>query len=567
MAFAPVPAPEETVRLYQTGALATELARYHEHDGDTDSFIAQCIRLHNEGAIDLVAIPTTPAFAAITGRDFFVAQHLYCEAIPKLDIDVAALMQCCSALIAQAGQDGAAGQPNAAFQLWCVAHADQAQSVVEQAKDGEPLAVQFVSFALRAANDIGTAIAFVQSYTDTRRIAGVHALGHMRYADAPAANDAIRVLQPYVDSNNDDDVRFNAVRAAFDILKALPDTGLARQLVGATITDASPTMLHALAEIVRLHHALLDDTSLGKALAALQAVPPGNRGTINILDIGLRQLLGTPREAFTLDYITDKLRDGGLTIEAFDSIAHALRQSDPDRLYRLIVRWLLSRSIALCGNVTDLVGVERERPFDTSVAPLSLSDVQQLLLCRKAIGFLFVKPVVGCSIIVSVLRAAKPQTADAIARLLFDPVLLNYGGSAKEYLKSIPSSDVAYPFIQKALAEDDTFYKGLDSVGIVKELHPSDYQRSVVAQRIRDEMRTVHKLAEQKSVFIHLVHRSTILYGKRSLTYVEDHGGSTRAVAMDLKSFGTSIELPRHEILDPVGLDYMLRVYRVEKLK
>jgi hypothetical protein len=63
------------------------------------------------------------------------------------------------------------------------------------------------------------------------------------------------------------------------------------------------------------------------------------------------------------------------------------------------------------------------------------------------------------------------------------------------------------------------------------------------------------------------MHRSTILYGKRSLTYIADHDGSHRAVAMDLKSFEAFFEFPRREILDPVGLDHMLRVYRVEKLK
>ena len=74
-------------------------------------------------------------------------------------------------------------------------------------------------------------------------------------------------------------------------------------------------------------------------------------------------------------------------------------------------------------------------------------------------------------------------------------------------------------------------------------------------------------MAERESVLLAFVHRSTILYGKRSLTYVTDYDGSRRAVAMDLKSVGMSFELPRREILDPVGLDYTLRVFRVEKFK
>lgn len=567
MTLAPVPSPEETTRLYQTGGLAAELARFHEYPGDNDPFVAQCVELHNKGDIDLVVIPTAGPFKNIDGHSFFTAQHLYCEAIPKLKADVTALMECCSALVKQAGNDGAAGQPNRAFEQWCVANPDQAQSVVAQADTGDPLAKQFAPFALRSANDISTAVRFVQSYNDERRVGAMHALAHMRYADAASAYAVIDALLPFIGSGIDENVRLNALRAAFDILKAHPEQSIASALIQVAATDAGPSTLHALAEVIWLHHALLDDAALLQALTALQAVPRENLGTINILDSGLRHLLTTSRGDFALDFLTDLLRDPALTIENFDSIAHELRSSDPERLYRLIVRWFLSGSITLCNNVTELIGVDKERPFDTTVAPLGLTEVEQLFLCRKAIGFLFIKPVVCCSIIVSVLRAATSERAEEIAALLFDPVLLNYGGSAKDYLKSLAEDDTAHPYVEKALALDDAFHQGLDSVGVIKELHPSDYQRNAVWQRTRDEMRAVHKLAEQKSVLIHLVHRSTILYGKRSLTYISDPAGNRRAVSMDLKSFGTTIELPRHEILDPVGLDYMMRVFRVEKLK
>ena len=191
----------------------------------------------------------------------------------------------------------------------------------------------------------------------------------------------------------------------------------------------------------------------------------------------------------------------------------------------------------------------------------------QIFISRKAIGYLFIKPVVCCSIIVPMLRRGNPQVVESLTELLFDPILLNYGGDANNYLKSIPSTDASYPAIQAALAKNEAFHKGLDSIGTIKELHPSDYQRDVVHQRAHDEMREVHKLAEGKSVLLNLVHRSTILYGRRWLTYVADPGGQLRAIETELKTISTSFELPRHQILDPVGLDYMLRIFRAEKPK
>ena len=177
------------------------------------------------------------------------------------------------------------------------------------------------------------------------------------------------------------------------------------------------------------------------------------------------------------------------------------------------------------------------------------------------------KPVVCCSIIVSVLRVRDMNAQGPISDLLFDPILLNYGGEAMEYLKRIPATDPAHGPVQNALSMIEHFYADLDRVGMIKELHPSDYQRDVVHQRTHDEMRLAHKMAESESVLWNFVHRSTILYGKRTLTYVTDPQGQQRAVAIDLQPFSKSVELPRREIVDPVGLNYVLRLYRAEKLK
>jgi hypothetical protein len=568
VALPPVPSADEIVRLYKSGELPAELARYHETgDGDENLFVQRCIALHNSGDIDLVVLPSQAAFAELSGHAFFTAQHLYCEAIPKLDSDVSALMECCRILIEKAGNDLAANQPNVAFRTWCERNPSSGAIVIQDAQAGNVLAKRFVPFALQPTNDIDRAIDFVKTYDDDRRLSGMAALAGMSFADPVSAQRAVAVLEPYVAEGRDDHVRSNALLAAFGVLTQYKDDVAAQRLIESATKEPGPELLHGLARIVWLHHKMLDSDALRDALTALEHVNPDHLGTVQEIDIGLRQLLGTKDEPLVLDFLTAKLQDPKLKIDNFHAIARELAKGDEQRLYKLIVRWFLSGSIVLCDNVSDLVGIDKNRAFDTTVQPLGLTAAQQVFLCRKAIGFLFIKPVICCSIIVSVLRAGNADVEGLVADLLFDPVLLNYGGEAKDYLKSIPATDAAHGAIQKALAKDEAFYARLEAAGTIKELHPSDYQRDVVRQRIHDNVRAIHKAAESKSIFMNLVHRSTILYGKRSLTFVEDDDGQHRAVEVDLKSFGTSWELPRHEVLDPVGLDYMLRVFRVEKFK
>jgi hypothetical protein len=164
VALAPVPSADEIVRLYKSGELPAEVARYHETgDGDEDLFLQRCIALHNSGDIDLVVLPSQAAFAELSGHAFFTAQHLYCQAIPKLDSDVSALMECCRILIERGGDDLAANQPNAAFRTWCERNLGRAAIVIQDAQAGNALAIRFVTFALQAANDFDGALHWCSS--------------------------------------------------------------------------------------------------------------------------------------------------------------------------------------------------------------------------------------------------------------------------------------------------------------------------------------------------------------------------------------------------------------------
>lgn len=150
VALALVPSPDEIVRLYDSGELPAELAQFHE-TGDGDVFLQQCIALHNRGCIDLVGLPRQAGFSDLNGHAFFTVQHFYCEAVPHLDANVSALMECCRILVEKAGTDLAANQPNGAFRTWCKNNPSQAATIIRDAQAGDALAKQFVTFALQAA--------------------------------------------------------------------------------------------------------------------------------------------------------------------------------------------------------------------------------------------------------------------------------------------------------------------------------------------------------------------------------------------------------------------------------
>lgn len=566
MVVSPIPSAKQIIRLYEAGNLAAELAQYHPPAEDgSDTFLQRCVALHNNGEIDLVAVPDQPPFDAIDTHSFFIAQDFYCKAIPQLRTSATVLMRCCKTLIECAGNDLVANMPNGAFRQWCKGNPEEATDVIQKAKAGNELAMQFVTFALQGANDVETATEFVREYGDSRRLYGLSALGRMTFTDGEEARQAIAIVEPFIANGNDDTVRVNALSAAFNILQPLQDNALARKLIQSAAQGSGPQVLYGLARLLFHAHSSLDTETVWVALDALRAVDAEHEDTIRLVDSALLSMVGTPNESGALDYLTETLREGTLTIEQFNSTSHKLNTDDPQRVYELVVRWLLSGSIVLGNNTGRFVMADNERVFNASVRSLDLSPGQQLFLCRKAIGFLYIHPVVCCSVLVSVIRAADEDVKAHIEQLLFDPILLSYGGGAKDYLTSLPPTDAAYDTVKNALTRLAEFHSAIDAIGSIKELHPSERQLVTANQRSHDRMREAHKEAEKQSIIRKLMHHSTILHGKRTLTYVVDPGGQKHAVAIDLQKHSAYIELPHLEKLDPVGQDYLRRMCMVEK--
>lgn len=204
-------------------------------------------------------------------------------------------------------------------------------------------------------------------------------------------------------------------------------------------------------------------------------------------------------------------------------------------------------------------------PLNLHDEDLKLSPIEQIFVCRKAIGYFFMKPTTAASILVSMLRISDTEVAEVVRNLLADPLLLNYGGIL-EYLEGIAPDDPAKEHIDEALTLHEAYIDALKEVPAIKELQPSEHHRRIEHVRMSDQMREANKQAQEQSVFLGIVKHSVILYGNRSLNFIKSTNNVMEPMKMDLKSHSISYEMPRMEIADPVGLDYVLRIFRNERI-
>lgn len=184
---------------------------------------------------------------------------------------------------------------------------------------------------------------------------------------------------------------------------------------------------------------------------------------------------------------------------------------------------------------------------------------------------LFLRPISAASFVVSLLgRApADPPLQGGLEALLLNPLLINFSGNVAEYLGSRAAieEEPVKAAIQRSLDGLERYLAGLRSVGEIAALHPSLEHRDAYRRHFAGEMARSFKKAQAESVLMQLVHKSVLLYGRKAIHHVIGPEGEINRMETHLGSHGTQIEVPRLTILDPHGLDYMLRVFRHERLE
>lgn len=568
-----VPTSEKLIALFEQNMLASEMAyRFGLNDQEEIQLVeASCAELHNAGTLDLLGLVESEALQGLTGSDFFMASHFFCRILPELEVTSARMMACVDALVTRGGEDMAANQPNAAFRAWCEKDPRRAHEVIAAARNGDDLASRHLSFALEAINAVTEARQIALVYDDVRRLSAITALSRMK-DDAPASRaETLTAFSALLESGADDSLRANMLCATAAILAQDLDAHSteASNLVSRLVEDAREFTVHQAAHVLWAYGKTLPSDIIACLLEALARLNPANKGTVDKLDFGLQALLELGHNEAAIDYMTKLLSrlDESPDLKEFDSFTRTLISGPPERLSRVVVKWLLIGAPRLCEGLANALlgrGIEGP-PLDLKAEDLAISPSAQVFICRKAIGWFFFKPTTAASVLVSVLRICDTETALEVQRLLTETLLLNYSG-VRDYLKSLAPDDAAKIRVDQALSENEAYLAALRAIPLIKELEPCEHHRRIERLRMSDQMRDAHKQAQSQSVLLNLVKHSVLLYGNRSLSFIKDGKNSLRPVEMDLKPHGVSFEMPRMEIVDPLGLDYTIRVFRMERM-
>lgn len=528
---------------------------------------AICAGLHNSGRIDILTLAQGSVFESLTQFQFYATHHFFEPLIPQLKAPALAMAAFVDRLVAKGGTDNAAGWPKSAFEIWCAEDPARIEAVLNAARTGDAVATSVMDAALTADGRQVTALAFLDDEPRATWPMAIHALGRLKLSTEDKVS-VLAALDREFPSPPGDLAQAQRIEVAIKLAKAIgEDAGVTLEaIMRRSLVGAEPLTLNAAARALWLDRAALPDPLVDLLLDALADLDPTYGVVVANLDQGLGTLLKGALAHKAVAFVERYVARHDIPLERFDRFLHELYSGPAERRDRVFVQWMIGSVQRLAQGCADaLLGQEMAgEPKSLGLSNLDLTERQAVRLCKRAVGYFFVQPVTAASILVAVLREGPPAAAEAAGELLFDPLLINYGGKTREYLLTIGADDPAHAAIQGALGRTDTYVEALRSVGDIKELHPPELHL-IIAQRLHQEtMRKARKEADEQSAFKGIFTNSLILHGPKVRSWQVGPDGKRKAFDMVLQTHGFSVELPRTEVADPIDLDYRLRRYCLE---
>lgn len=561
--------------------METVYASFRSDRTDQDDLALELAALHNQGMIDVVAAFAGLKNTSTSGADFFFTRDVFQKALPHINAAVGPVMRTVLQLCREAGQDMAAGWIIEGFVGFCAEESSRPRDALNEIEADPGIFADLLVASLVAGSRIDNpyylaeAIRLCEEKNIELRKHAVYAVGRLIWPQGVLVPDsAFAALERSVAVESDDRILANIVSSSFGLLqrdKSREDRAVA--LMANALAKGSEYTLHAASEVFGFYTSELPTSLIDVLLLRLKNVKQTNKRTLDNIDCGISYLLRRDNPEQALRFLENLLlaHSGKLTLKTFDGVAEAIR-SNGTLLSKVLTRWFLRGDPVLCEGVQTIVAAHHGENLKLEIDPAELRPndlVHVMFAARKAVGYLFVHPVSAASVIISLMRhAADGETLKELGSHLLNPLLLNFTGSVRAYVvqRSETESGKVKETIEHALKAVDDYLQTLRSLGTLPALHPSEAQREAHHRNFSRMMRESFKAAEAQSVFLGVITKSVLLYGRTSIDYIYDSDGQSHRMEMDLKSHGTDIEIPRMALIDPYGLDYMLRVFRVERL-
>ena len=550
-----------------------ELLEFCLKHGNESRLPAELTELHEKGVIDLVSEVLGVEVAANTKR--FLQCRLIGRVLESLSAGVEGVLEALVSSGTLCGPGVAEG-----VEAFCRGDRVRLRAVLESV-EADPSTFGVLIPGLLALLSIGrprdaakVALRLAGTKCDEAVLGVVNAVARMKWPTDAAVRPQFQKLLLQIAKAEQRSVVAHACAASAVALagKRKLKSGEAVLVIEA-VMEANPS--HAVeisARLVAFSWSSLPAASKRSCLGRLVAIEVPNADVLGLVDLCIAELIQHGQVTQALGVLANIVAKG-VECEGLEQTQFALTRS-PRVASSLVTRWFLRAEASLCDALAGLLDLSR-RDDDLSLvveeAAVDGAEAELLwFLARKAVGYFFHHPRVACSFLVSLICLAEASDErDQIAELMFDPLLVNYSGDAADCLKELAAnlSGKDKAAVRRSLRHGAKYVEVLRGVGEIRALHPSASQTREFLKQQAVSMAKAYGEAERRSPLMSIMSKQVILYGRKVVYQSRLPSGEMARSVSAMGSFSTSMEVPRMDVVDPMGLEIMLRTFRRERIR
>jgi hypothetical protein len=563
-------------------ARVLEDIQYHTLNLGTPSEIASTVLVvlahdHNKNVIGRVGEGAKSGAKREEGNDLFWSMYdPFCEALPELAVEPYELADALEAVFEATSNDWAGGLIYGAVEKLTARSRADAEALYEVfvSRPDSPV-VSFTTNALvgLAKFDLAEAhrraLKLTEAEHSTLRRAGVDALGVLDYEDAGHPNLLARTWErlQILKANPDIETDYVLARAYGNLLGQKPEASNA--LVEMADRSDPAVQTHVAFVLHQKAREAHSESWFKNVLLTLARVPTSQAVTWQELDYcAARCAKEAPDLVVEFAKAAVLGRDygaGGNRTELPEMLGTAfsqLLQHHPGEMQAALTRWFAYPDLRLHRAARDVIQ-QYYNPIETNIPPLRLSkpvldelDEQTIAyMLQRIMGYLVVGGRLLAGLLLSALQREpySPGLAEFVAGTLGGYVLYNYPGEAGDYLRSrVASADapeLEANVARAALERSEAYYKARKDLPALKELQPPAQRVYLLRLAQAKRQAAAMEEADKHSVVMRLATRVPLKHGGGFFMEQDDDF----TVPSGLGEFSYSVEMPRGELIDPVG--------------
>ena len=567
--------PDAVQAANAAGTLLSAIAAA-SHD-DENSLVTTLSRMHNSGKIDVLDAYRSDQLDAVHRHGFFRLQRVFCQTLPKIQCLTADVLATCRIVLDKAGNDVSVVSVYDALREWFQLSQQRVEdglTLIRRDIDTQSWTIQTVLLA-GAAHDLGRfsgeALDLSRQPQSDVRLSALRALGQIKL------DGHSEILTPIVDRLDEaielpmcDQEPAVAIVALLSLHERIGEGAVGHLEPTFLKACKTPTkeMRHAIAVGLHNFRRSFTGSMIDAAFSAIQYVDKDVPDMIDTIDSTLYQwdLDGDRRRV--LAFLVNLLgrSEAAIEIDSLKNFRHQLSHGAGD-----LTGWYVM-SLLLTGNPKLCVAAERLLPhnrvldgLDIDLTTFGLDSRWVLFLSRKILGFVTVNRPSATALLLSCLREVPDDGRADLEDLIMKYWLINYPRSIEQLRASITPNDSAQRSVKRLSDAIGKYLEGPRRHGVCNAFQPSERARQLQRNRQADSLRDAQKQAVSKSVLSQLVPQSIMLYGTGTIAYIHaDEPGDPIRKEIPLGSFEQTMELPRLESIDPVGLHYAICRFRAE---